>query len=311
MKKLLLSLMIAVSAASMVVVDAEARRLGGGGSFGKQSPGASRQMQQPPARQAEAARPATPAAAPANAAARPASPWRNIMGGALLGLGLGALLSQLGIGGALASFIATMLTVALIAFAIIFIVRLIRRKNGSANGMNPAYAGPSQKSGYTPEIGSRVDQPRNELGQQSSLQGAGSAAAGGATQAAAWGVPADFDVQGFLRHAKTNYIRMQAAWDRADIEDIRDFTTPEVFAELKMQLQERGASANHTDVMALDADLLGIETVGDDYLASVRFTGMIKEEQDAPAKPIDEVWNLAKPVSGKGGWLLAGIQQKS
>lgn len=126
-----------------------------------------------------------------------------------------------------------------------------------------------------------------------------------------WGVPTDFDTQGFLRHAKTYFIRLQAAWDKADQQDIRSFTTPEMFAEIKMQIQERGATGNHTDVVTLDAELLGIETVADEYLASVRFTGMIRESEHATAEPFTEIWNLSKPVTGDTGWLLAGIQQSS
>jgi predicted lipid-binding transport protein (Tim44 family) len=102
---------------------------------------------------------------------------------------------------------------------------------------------------------------------------------------------------------------MQAAWDKADAQDIREFTTPEMFAELKMQLTERGASANHTDVVTLDAELMGVETVADEYLASVRFNGMVKEDEQASAEAFNEIWVLSKPVSGNGGWLLAGIQQ--
>jgi predicted lipid-binding transport protein (Tim44 family) len=104
---------------------------------------------------------------------------------------------------------------------------------------------------------------------------------------------------------------MQAAWDKADVNDLREFTTPEVFAELKMQIQERGASADYTDVVRIDAELLGIERVGDEYVASVKFTGLIKTAPDAQPEPFAEVWNMAKPVSGNGGWVLAGIQQLS
>jgi len=139
-----------------------------------------------------------------------------------------------------------------------------------------------------------------------------SGAAAAATQPGApWGVPADFDTQAFLRHAKTYFIRLQAAWDKADTNDIREFTTPEMFAELRMQIQERGASSNHTDVVTLDAQLLGIENSGADHLASVKFSGMIREMENAPAEPFAEVWNLTKPASGQGGWTLAGIQQLS
>jgi predicted lipid-binding transport protein (Tim44 family) len=122
-------------------------------------------------------------------------------------------------------------------------------------------------------------------------------------------VPADFDTASFLRNAKTYFIRLQAAWDRGDVNDIREFTTPEMFAELRMQLQERGAAANHTDVLAVDAELVGIETLENDYLASVKFVGKIREEENAATESFTEIWNLTKPVSGGGGWILAGIQQ--
>lgn len=112
-----------------------------------------------------------------------------------------------------------------------------------------------------------------------------------------------------MRNAKTYFIRLQAAWDRADVNDIREFTTPEMFAELRMQLTERGAAPNATDVVQLDAQLLGIETMAFDYLATVRFQGLIKEAPDASAEPFAEIWNLSKPLNGSGGWVLAGIQQ--
>jgi predicted lipid-binding transport protein (Tim44 family) len=299
MKNFFIALMIAVGGMSMVVSDAEARRMGGGGSFGKQSQGVSRQA---PTQSSQATK---PAAAPG--AAAPASPWRGILGGALLGLGLGALLSHLGIGGALASMISTILMVALFGLAAMFIYRMImRRKNGSGNNPQPAYAGGYSARNTTPEIGSRVQ----SFSSPSALQADSAAATGSAAASdTAFGVPADFDVPAFVRNAKTYFIRLQAAWDRADVNDIREFTTPEMFAEMKMQLQERGASPNHTDVISLDADLMGIETVGNDYLASVKFTGMIKEDENAAAEPFSEIWNLSKPVSGQGGWALAGIQQ--
>jgi predicted lipid-binding transport protein (Tim44 family) len=200
----------------------------------------------------------------------------------------------------MASFIATVLTVALIAMVVMFVIRLLRRKSG---GDQPAFAYGAAPQGRTPDIGSGLNQGAK------ALQGASFSS--GAAVGQAVGIPADFDVTGFLRHAKTYFIRLQAAWDKADVNDIREFSTPEMFAELRIQLQERGASSNHTDVVSLDADLLQIETIGDDYLASVRFSGMIRETENAPAEPFAEVWNLSKPVQGSGGWVLAGIQQMS
>lgn len=318
MKKFLLALMIALTSTTMVVADADAKRLGGGSSFGRQSQGISRQTPAAAPNHSNQvtnqARPSSPAAAPQGVPARPASPWRNILGGALLGLGLGALLSHFGIGGAFASAIATVLMIALLAFAVMFIIRMIRGKNGG-NQRQPAYSSaysPDNSSGpmmRTPEIGSRIEPHVQPSAFQAEPLAVGAGAAGAA--AGAFSVPAGFDVDGFLRHAKTYFIRLQAAWDRADINDIREFTTPEMFAELRLQLQERGASANFTDVVSLNAELLKVEQAGDDHLATVRFSGMIREAEHAQAESFVEAWNLSKPVSGQGGWVLAGIQQLS
>ncbi|KRB92286.1 Tim44 domain-containing protein [Noviherbaspirillum sp. Root189] len=310
MKKYLLALMIAVSSMSVVVADAEAKRMGGGSSIGRQSSGISRDATPPSSSQAPSqARQAAPATTPQGMAPKPASPWRNILGGALLGLGLGALLSHLGIGGALASVISTILMVALLALAAMFIIRMIRNRNG-VNRQQPAYAGSTDSglasglSARTPEIGSRIEPQVQPSAFQAEPVSSGSTSA-------PLNVPAGFDTPSFLRHSKTYFIRLQAAWDKADINDIREFTTPEMFAELRLQLQERGASLNHTDVVSLEADLVGMEQIGDEYLASVRFSGLIKEAENAPAEQFAEVWNLTKSATGQGGWLLAGIQQLS
>lgn len=125
------------------------------------------------------------------------------------------------------------------------------------------------------------------------------------------GVTGDFDVDGFLRQSKASFVRMQAAWDKADTNDLREFTTPEVFAELKAQVEARGQTTDVTEVVQIEAELLGIETVGERELASVKFVGLIKSSAAAPAEPFSEIWNLARPRDGSSGWMLAGIQQLS
>ncbi|AMP11571.1 tim44-like domain protein [Collimonas arenae] len=313
MKKLFVALIVVVMTLSAGISTVEAKRMGGGGSFGKKSQSMNRQAAPAQNQATNAAKPAAAAAAPAAAAAAKPSMWKGLLGGALLGLGLGALLSSLGLGGAMASMISNILMIALFAFAAMFIYKLVRRKmgNGAAgntgnNGMQPAFSTPAPSS-FTPEIASRIEQPMQRTAFDATP--AATAVGAGAMGAAAWGVPADFDTAGFLRHAKTYFLRLQAAWDKADSNDIREFTTPEMFAELRMQLQERGASENHTDVVTLDAELLGIETLDNEYLASVRFSGMIKEDGASVAAPFAEVWNLSKPSAGQGGWILAGIEQ--
>ncbi|MFZ6643611.1 Tim44 domain-containing protein [Undibacterium sp. TC4M20W] len=301
MKKFLIAMLVVASTMTMTVFDAEAKRLGGGGSIGRQSNNVTRQATPPaPSNAARpAAAPAPAAGAPAVAAPKPGIPWKGIAGGLIGGALLGAALSHFGLGGAAASMLGSLLTFALIGFAIFFVIRLFRNKNGQNTGNSfnqPAFAGAAALSPVTP--------------QPMAFQNNAPASSGGnADTNATWTIPADFDVPGFLRNAKSYFIRLQAAWDKADINDLREFTTAEMYAELKLQIQERGASSNVTDVVTLNADMLGVETVGADYLASIKFTGMIKESATAPAEAFSEVWNLSKPVNGQGGWVLAGIQQ--
>jgi predicted lipid-binding transport protein (Tim44 family) len=323
MKKFLASMLIAVTAFSSVA-EAFARPVGGGRSFGRQSQSV-RQMRAPapapapsyqqPQRQAV---PPTQAGRPPVAAPQRSGMWKGVLGGALLGLGLGALFSHMGIGGAAASMLSSILMLVLLALAVMFIVRMFRRKSAAPSA--PAFSGYNQSpmpATATPEIGSGLGGGFQRDAYQDNAQPGyplGGASGGvsfdkGAPAHQQWGVPAGFDADAFLRHAKASFIRMQAAWDRSDVNDLREFTSPEVYAELSMQIQERGGNADFTDVVSIDAQLLGIETTERDYLASVQFNGMIRNAPNAPAEPFVEVWNLSKPLHGNGGWVLAGIQQ--
>ncbi|SOY53737.1 conserved hypothetical protein, COG4395 [Cupriavidus taiwanensis] len=306
-----------------MVFDANAKRMGGSRSIGKQSSTVTQQRQQAPqptsptqqpAQQPTQATPATAGAAGAAAAAAPKRNWGGILGGIAAGLGIGWLLSHFGLGGAALSFLSNLILIALVAFAAIWLIRKFR--GGSKRAAQPAYAG----AGHAPELGRNAEPMfRGEPTPPASgnvsaspvLPAAAGAAAAGAVAQQPWGVPADFDTEAFLRNAKVHFVRLQAAWDAGNLDDIREFTTPEMFAEIKMDLAERGAEVNKTDVVTLEAQLLGIESSPAQHLASVRFSGMIREKAGDAAQPFGEVWNLAKPVSGSGGWLLAGIQQES
>jgi len=105
---------------------------------------------------------------------------------------------------------------------------------------------------------------------------------------------------------------LQHAWDRSDVSTLRSMMTDTMLAEIKTQLAEREANAsgqpNQTDVVMLDAQLLGIEEVGEFYMASVEFSGLIREEPSAGPTPFREVWNMTKPKNGSSGWLVAGVQ---
>jgi predicted lipid-binding transport protein (Tim44 family) len=285
MTKFLATLITVFSLFVVMTGDVEARRMGGGKSFGKQSSNVTRQ--QAPATKPSATNPASTTSS--GAAAKPASPWKGMLGGALLGLGLGALLSSFGIGAGMANIISMLLMAGIAVAAVMFLARLLKPKTAT---MRNAYAGPAEVNA-TPEIGSRIA----DISRSANMSDA------------TWEIPAGFDVPQFERTAQSYFIRLQAAWDKADINDIREFTTPEMYAEVKLQIQERGAASSFTDVMTVSAKLLGIETQASNYLASVKFVGTMKEEVDGPTISFEEVWNLSKAISGQSGWLLAGIQQ--
>jgi len=131
----------------------------------------------------------------------------------------------------------------------------------------------------------------------------------GGTPRSSHQIPHDFPVDSFLRSAKASFIRLQAANDRKDINDVREYTTPEVFAEISMQMQERGSDVQTTEIVAINAELLEVANEDTYVIASVRFTGQLREN-NAPLESIDEVWHIQKDTTNsQEKWLLAGIQQ--
>lgn len=269
-----------------------AKRLGSGKSSGMQ-----RQMT-PPAKTPDT----TPAPAATASAKAPAAPqaaagrsWMGPIAGLAAGLGLAALASHFGFGEELASF----LMMALIGVAVMAAIGFFMRKRAAARP--PALAG-THGIQYA-AAGTEPAAPASrsyDVAMPASIAGAG---ANGAS------IPADFDMAGFVRNAKVHFIRLQAANDAANLEDIREFTTPEMFAELKMTLSERGDVAQETDVVTVEADVIEVVEEANRYVVSVRFTGQIRED-NGPTEAVDEIWHLVKPRSGTGGWLLAGIQQQ-
>jgi predicted lipid-binding transport protein (Tim44 family) len=292
MKRLVIAAFAAVVGLGMMVPDAEAKRLGGGGSIGMK-----RQATPAPTAPTQAGKPA--AAPAAAAAAKPAGMSRFLgpLAGLAAGLGIAALLSHFGMGEGMANML---LILALVGVAF-FVIRWLMRKRTPETGMQYAGAGPGNAApaNFTPAQFEGSGVPG---GTQSS--GAGATAAG----AAAGNIPADFDVEGFLRQAKLNFVRLQAANDRGDMDDIREFTSPEMFAEIKMQYQERNGRAQETDVMQLNAELLEVVTEDSRHIASVYFSGQLREDNAAPAA-FAETWHLVKPTDGSRGWNIAGIQQ--
>ena len=282
MKRFLFSLFALALTAGFVIDDAEARRLGGGRSTGIQRQAAPQQPVTP------AAQKAAPATNPA-AAQRPMSPWMGALAGLAAGLGLAYLFGeQLG----------TIIMIMLLALGAVAVVGLLARafvkpraQGAAPGGMQFAHLGnetvaappPSQSGVALPDFRSQFA-PR---------------------------IPAGFNVDAFLREAKKSFLALQEANDGGDVAGIRDLVTDEMFEHLQRDLAERGAARQATDVVSLEARLLELVTESGMHWASIRFSGLIREEAGAAPQAFEEIWNLQKPERGDAGWMLAGIQQVS
>lgn len=284
MVKRIFGVVAAFLAVVLVVPEADARRLGGGRAFGVQ-----RNVTPPPARQqaAPAQKQALPATAGAAAAAKPATGlarWMPLLAGLTIGGMLGYLFGGDGLMG--------LLLLAALAVAAVSVVRALMPRRGEVQPQRMEFAAMGNETVAAPPPSQAID------------------SGGHGAARFEYGVPAGFDAEGFLRGAKMNFLRLQAANDQGNLDELRDLTTAEVFETLKNDLQARGQGSQRTDLASVDAELLEIGTDGDRHWASVRFTGM--EQEGAGGKqPVEfsEVWNLVKPVDDSSGWLLAGIQQ--
>ncbi|MDE2117230.1 MAG: TIM44-like domain-containing protein, partial [Betaproteobacteria bacterium] len=272
MKRFLIVLTIALACLSLFAATAEAKRFGGGGSFGKQRSMAPQQAPKAPATAPAPTPGATPAATPAPVPATTPAPagnkWLGPLAGLAIGAGLGALFAG-GLGGAMVGI----MMVILAGIAVMFLISLLRKKQSQ-----PAmqYAG----------AGAPYHEP-----QPAPQPVYGGSTASVAAPAAQSNIPADFPVENFLHSAKTSFIRLQAANDRKDLDDIREYTTPEMFAEISMQMRERDNAPQKTDVLEINGELLEVVNEGDYAIASVRFTGRLRENNGTPDN-VDEIWHV-------------------
>lgn len=274
MRHFMLCLLIALFTLSFAVTDAQAKRFGGGSSFG-----ATRSLGSFSHSNGSRAS-AFSAAAPKPASS--ASKWL----GPLAGFAAGGLLASLfmghGLGGGMLSWV-------LIALAGFFIWRLVSNRLTATAPQQSTFQNQfsPQNSASFPNV-----VPFNTNGASSVSQSK----------------PLGFDEAAFLRQAKATFIRLQAAYDAKNLNDIREFTTPEVSAEVQLQLQERGEAVNVTEVVSIDATLLDIATETQLTIASVQFTGLVREEVGADPVNIKEIWHFHKN-NFNSNWMVAGIQQ--
>lgn len=293
--------------------DAQAQRFGGMRSFGRQSPNIMKQRQavKPPAaasgarqQQGATANAGRQGAAAQGAAARSGlSRFLGPIAGIAAGLGIAALLSSLGLSGAFLELMSSLLLIAAVVFIGSWLLRQLRRP-----GPRQAYGGATRAPGAGGGATYRQTHQK-AAGQTGTIVTPMSAAPSEQSiEDPSWFIPADFDVPVFLDNAKAQFARIQALWDAGDENNLRQYLTDDLFREVSPAIQANAHSqANKTEIMLLNAELMGIEKLEDGYLASVRYSGMLREGNQSEAVRFEEAWNLLKAEGT--GWLVAGIQQ--
>lgn len=280
-------------------IDAHAKRLGGGKSIGKQSSSVTQKQALPSSTQTTPNSASTQPGA-TNTATKPAQPtpastpaqprkfgWGSMLGGLAAGLGIGWLLSHFGLGEAAASFFTGLIILMVVGMIGMWLFRRFATNN-QAYKLSPA-GGPTFDQ-----------QPFNERNTSFANSGGSNAVA----SAEQW-----VDQESFLENAKKMFVQLQEAADKQDLETLRDFTTPEMFSLIRAEFLERSEAFSTTQVLTLHAELFNVEKEGDMVVASIRFSGLIREDSNGPANHFEEVWNWIKPINGQTGWVLAGIQQ--
>ena len=280
----LLSVAIALISMSLTIEDADARRLSGSRNLGMQRSAPAPQKaapNTPPQQQQQQTAPATPAQQPQPSGLQK---WLGPLAGLALGAGLAALFFNNGLAGLLAGLLVIGLVVAVVAFA----ARALMRRRTAER--------PLQYAGFP-----GVEQP--PLAPMPGGAGMQSVAA----ITGRW--PAGFNAAEFVRHARLDFVRLQEAYDRKELSTLRDFLTPEVYREIEADIRAAGTAQEQTEVLTLEAEVLDVVEEAGSYIVSVRFTGMMRESAGRDAEPFSEVWHLEKPLSGRSGWIVAGIQQ--
>lgn len=269
--------------------NADAARMGGGRSFGSK-PSMTHSTQQPMQKQQ------TPGAAQTATKSGMFGGMGGLFGGLLAGTLLGSLLSGNGLGGG------GFMDILLIGILIFLGWRLFARFRSQRAAADPY----NQSQRNTGSIFNQNPLQRQDTG----LNGLRNIFGGAAPQAAdpSVDIPSGFDKEEFLRGAKMAYTRMQKAWDNRDLNDIAQFATTAVMNELRAQAAQ-DPNPSHTEIMMVNAEVVGVEPEGDNLRAQVYFDVLMREDPSQPTpENAREIWHFLR-IGKNGNWKLDGIQQ--
>jgi predicted lipid-binding transport protein (Tim44 family) len=285
MKKLFLALMLLMTILSLASTVVEAK------------PKASK------SHAAEVAKPAEPEEQAVEEAPPPDTSWKGVVGGWVLAAGAGGLAARIGMQPATFGVLALLLLLAVLVFVLLLMMSASRRRRGRRNAKYAGDYSNSMSSDRPAKAEPKFESRVKHGAEQSKARATGVDKSKSRVE-----VPADFDLNKFLRSANALFLRLQSAWDNADLGAIREFVDDEIHEEFRLQLRSRGDALNKTGVDSFDSKLLKLDSAGKIYVAVVKFKGMVHEEGN-PSKSFMEVWSMSKPKAGAEGWTVTAIQQ--
>ena len=313
----LLGVFVALITLSMAAMDADARRMSGGKSVGKQRESIGQAAPKPPAQQQQQQSTAAPSQA-AKSAPPPQQPsgmsrWLGPLAGLAIGAGLASLFLNNGMAGGLMGI----LLIAALVMGAVLLFRMFRGGRAVQAPLRYAGADPYERrepvAAAIPPVSGTIPPASAAIPPVSPPAGAAPHSVAASTSESSTparnDLPAGFDAEQFVRHARTNFLKLQDAYDRKDLTTIRDFLTPELYREIESEMRASGGAPEKTDIVTLNADVLDVATENGSYVVSLRFSGLMREQPATQPEPFSEIWHLEKPVNGSSGWLVSGIQQ--
>lgn len=260
-------------------LDADARRFGGGKSFGGGMKHRQAQQQQQ--------KPAQPNKQAPAAGAKPAM---GGLGGMLMGLAAGGLLASMFMGEGFEGLkMMDMLIFGLIGFVIYKLIASRRRAIPQA----AAAGGPAmQREAH--------NATQNIFG-----------SAAPATVQPVINAPAWFNETSFLQAAESHFNALQQHWDANEMEQIAEFVTPEMLTFLSNERSSLGDGMQSTYIDDLSVQLDGVDEETELTVATLTFHGVAKTSRFDQGEAFSESWRMERQHGDNQPWLIAGIRQNA
>lgn len=255
---------------------AEAARMGRGRSFGSKP---SYQRSAPSPSQGSAAS----STKPGQTARQPAGRWGGMLGGLLMGSLIGSLL----FGGAFGGI--GLPDLLLVGGGLFLLFRFLHARRVTAASSSTGGAMRFER-GPEPAWGRTNDTPAETAVRQPVL-------------------PQGFDADEFLKGADAIFVRLQGAWDKRDLDDIRSFTSAEVFSEIRQQAEDDPVPGK-TELLRINPSILEVRDTGSQIIASVLYDVLLRENEDEFTQQVRELWHFSRDrANPESFWILEGIQQ--